>query len=129
MRLMLAILPLASIVAGCAGSIPSDSGKAIEGAQRQERALNADLLAAVPPAELRRPCAGPVALRAAIRAGRASAGETERLWRADRRELVSCARRKQAVQEFYRRRDEGIAGKAEGGKTEPGKGGRAKAGV
>lgn len=112
MRLAFATTILALTLAGCAGSTASDPGKDFAEIQRQERAVNADLIRAKPSADLRRPCGGPVGLRAAIRAGKASAGETERLWKQDRRELVDCGARKQAVQDFYDDRDARISGAA-----------------
>jgi len=107
----IAILLLASISAGCAASISETAGDLAE-TQRQERALNADLANAKPSADLLRPCGGPVSLRAAIRAGKASAGDVERHWRRDRRELLDCGARKQAVQDFYADRDARIAQQA-----------------
>ncbi len=81
---------------------------------RETVKLDARLPDVRPPPEILRECAKPVKL--VVRPGRntpirktLSAGETERLWRADRLALLDCGARKGAVQDFYADRDAAIA--------------------
>lgn len=61
---------------------------------------------AQPPAEMLKACADPVAL-----AGALNRGQVRGLWAEDRAALVSCGEGKQAVVEFYRARDDALAGR------------------
>ena len=99
----LMILALAFGLTGCAGSTGSVDGPTVVA---ETAALDRDLVMSTPTAENRRRCPMPVG----IPHHDLSQAETEQLWRADRIELVICARRHQAVLKFYADRDARIAG-------------------
>jgi hypothetical protein len=92
--LVATILGVALILTGCGASTKLDS-RPVE-----------ELRGADAPAALTQPCEGPVDLP-----GEAlSAGAVERTWARDRSALAACAQAQRAVVDFYKLRDQGLAG-------------------
>ena len=92
--LLATIAGLALILTGCGGSARLDSRPVVE------------LRGADAPAALAQSCEGPADLKEAP----LSAGAVERTWARDRSALASCARSQKAVVDFYKLRDQGLAG-------------------